>query len=107
MRIIRSLVGGGRNPEVLAAFRDSRCKSWVETIKAALVGNAREEHFFALTHSLELYDFCKAQIDACDRRLEAAVASLPVSPATGAQRLLDSLTALGPAEKVDEERYAA
>ena len=78
MRIIRAIVGGERDPEVLAAFRDIRCKSLLDTIKAALVGNDREEHVFALTQSLELYDFYKAQITACDRRLEAAVATLTV-----------------------------
>ena len=72
MRIIRAIVEGERDPEVLAAFRDVRCKCSMDTIKAALVGNDREEHVFALTQSLELYDFYKAQIEACDRRLEAA-----------------------------------
>ncbi len=78
MRIIRAIVAGERDPEVLAAFRDVRCRSSIDTIKAALVGNDREEHVFALTQSLELYDFCKAQIEACDRRLEAAVGALTV-----------------------------
>jgi hypothetical protein len=39
MRIIRAIVGGERDPEALAAFRDVRCKSSVDTIKASLVGN--------------------------------------------------------------------
>lgn len=34
------------------------------------------EHIFNLTQSLELYDFYKAQIAACDRKLEAAVGTL-------------------------------
>ena len=78
MRIIRAIVDGERDPDVLAAFRDIRCKSSVETIKAALVGNYRDEHVFALTQSIELYDFYKAQIEACDHRLEAAVGALRV-----------------------------
>jgi transposase len=78
MRIIRAIVGGERDPEALAAFRDARCKSSMDTIKAALVGNDREEHVFALTQSLELYDFYKVQIETCDRKLEAAVAALTV-----------------------------
>lgn len=76
MRIIRAIIGGERDPEALAAFRDVRCKSSMDTIKAALVGNDRAEHVFALTQSLELYDFYKARIAACDRRLEAAVGAL-------------------------------
>ena len=78
LRIIRAIVEGERDPEVLAAFRDVRCKSSLDTIKAALVGNDRAEHVFVLTQSLELYDFYKAQIETCDRRLEAAVGALTV-----------------------------
>jgi hypothetical protein len=44
MRIIRAIVGGERNPDVLATYRDVRCHSSTETIRAALVGNDREEH---------------------------------------------------------------
>ncbi len=78
MRIIRAIVVGERDPEVLAAFRDIRCKSSIDTIKAALVGNDRGEHVFALTQSLELYDFYKARIEDCDGKLEAAVAALTI-----------------------------
>ncbi len=52
----------------------------IDTIKSALVGNDRAEHIFALTQSLELYDFYKARIEDCDRRLETAVAALTVKP---------------------------
>jgi transposase len=78
MRIIRAIVAGERDPEVLAAFRDIRCRSSVEVIKAALVGNDRDEHIFALTQSLELYDVYQAKIEDCDRKLEVAVAALTV-----------------------------
>src|ERR1700677_4941214 len=54
MRIIRAIVAGERNPDVLATYRDVRCHSSIETIRAALVGNNRDEHVFALTQSLEL-----------------------------------------------------
>ena len=78
MRIIRAIVAGERDPEALAAFRDIRCHSSVEVIKAALVGNDRDEHIFALTQSLDLYDFYQTKIEDCDRKLEAAVAALTV-----------------------------
>ena len=45
------------------------------------MGNDRDEHVFALTQSLELYDFYQAKILDCDRRLEAAVSRLTVSAA--------------------------
>lgn len=78
MKIIRAIVAGERDPNVLAGYRDVRCKSSIDTIKAALVGNDRPEHVFALKQSLELYDFYKAQIAACDTKLEEAVSALTV-----------------------------
>lgn len=78
MRIIRAIVAGQRDPEVLAAYRDIRCHSSIDVIKAALVGNDRDEHIFALTQSLELYDVYQAKIEDCDRKLEVAVAALTV-----------------------------
>lgn len=65
MRIIRALVAGERDPEVLAAYRDVRCHSSIETIRAALVGNDRDEHIFALAQSLDLYDAYQAKIAEC------------------------------------------
>ena len=38
MRIIRALVGGERDLDILASYRDVRCHASVETIKAALNG---------------------------------------------------------------------
>ena len=76
MRIIRAIVAGERNPDVLATYRDVRCHSSVETIRAALVGNDRDEHVFALTQSLELYDTYQAKMLDCDRKLESLIAAL-------------------------------
>lgn len=81
MRIIRAIVAGERDPEVLATFRDIRCHSSTEVIRAALVGNDRDEHIFALTQSLDLYDFYHTKIEDCDRKLEGAVAALTVRAA--------------------------
>lgn len=81
MRIIRAIVAGERDPDVLAGFRDVRCHSSIETIRASLVGNDRDEHIFALTQSLDLYDFYHAKVAECDRKLEAAVAALAVRAA--------------------------
>ncbi|MGN7870367.1 hypothetical protein [Paracoccus sp. 22332] len=78
MRIIRAIVAGEHDPEVLAAFRDIRCHASAEVIKAALVGNDRDEHIFALSQSLDLYDLYQVKIEECDRKLEAAVAGLTV-----------------------------
>ena len=76
MRIIRAIVAGERDPDVLATYRDVRCHSSLETIRAALVGNDRDEHVFALTQSLELYDTYQAKILDCDRKLEFLMGAL-------------------------------
>jgi transposase len=76
MKVIRSIVAGERDLDVLASYRDVRCKASVETIKAALNGNDRSEHIFALTQSVELYDFYQSKMLECDRHLEATLATL-------------------------------
>lgn len=82
MRIIRAIVAGERDPDILAGFRDVRCHSSIETIRASLVGNDRDEHIFALTQSLDLYDFYQAKMLECDRKLEAAIAALEIKAAS-------------------------
>jgi len=76
MKIIRAIVAGERDLDVLASYRDVRCKASVETIKAAVNGNDRAEHVFALTQSVELYDFYQSKMLECDRHLEATLATL-------------------------------
>ncbi|NBY55095.1 MAG: IS110 family transposase [Betaproteobacteria bacterium] len=78
MKIVRAIVGGQRDPHVLANMRDVRCKASLETICAALVGNYRPEHVFTLTQALALYDFYQERIEACDRQIEHALAILNV-----------------------------
>lgn len=76
MRIIRAIVEGERTPHALAEMRDVRCRSSRETICAALSGNWREEHVFALTQALALFDFYQTKILECDRKLEASLKAL-------------------------------
>ena len=76
MRIIRAIVSGERDPTILASYRDVRCHSSVETVRRALVGNDREEHIFALTQGLELYDVYQTKVAACDKKIEAILRRL-------------------------------
>ena len=71
MRITRAIVSGERNPDVLATYRDCRCKNSVETIKKSLMGHYKEEQVFALKQALELYDFYRQKILECDQAIEA------------------------------------
>jgi transposase len=85
--IIRAIVARERDPAVLASYRDPRCHSSVETVRQALVGNMREEHIFALTQALELYDVYQAKVIACDRQIEAILKRLKTSAPPPANKL--------------------
>ncbi len=76
LTIIRAILAGERDPQVLAQHRDPRCKHSAEVIAKSLVGNYREEHLFALEQAVALYDTYQAQLAACDVRIEAYLAGL-------------------------------
>jgi transposase len=73
LRIIRAIVSGEQDPDVLAAMRDVRCRESLETIRAALVGNYQPEHIFALSQALQLFDAYQERTADCDRQLERAL----------------------------------
>jgi transposase len=87
MRIIRAIVAGERDPVILASYRDARCHASVETVRQALVGNDREEHVFALTQALELYDVYQAKVAACDGQIEAILTRLRSSATPPVEKL--------------------
>jgi transposase len=76
MRIIRAIKDGERDPSALARHRDPRCHASVDDIRAALSGNWREEHVFALGQALELYDAYQAKIVDCDAQIERVLGRL-------------------------------
>jgi transposase len=106
MRILRAMVAGNHDPAALAEFRDRRCKASLATITAALTGNYREEHLFALRQSLELYDFHRRQIEACDAQIEATLAQLNIDREAPAQPLPTVRHQGGPNEPRFEVRSA-
>jgi transposase len=77
MRIITAILDGERDPAVLAAFRDARCKNDEATIARALEGTWRDEHLFELSQARELYRAYQVKVTECDQRIEQAVANQP------------------------------
>lgn len=75
MRIIRAIISGERDPKILATYRDPRCKNTKEVIEKSLTGHYREEHVFALTQALELYDVYQEKIAACDAVIESKLST--------------------------------
>lgn len=84
MAIIRAILAGERDGDKLAALchagvKRSRCE-----VVQALEGNYRSEHIFTLRQAVEAYDFTQRQLEACDRVIEAEMATLPSRQASPA-----------------------
>lgn len=75
MLIIRAIVAGARDPQMLAQHRDPHCKRSLGEIAQSLTGNYRAEHVFALSQALALYDAYQTQVAACDEQIEQQLRS--------------------------------
>lgn len=82
LKIIRAIVAGERDPDVLAAMRDGRCRESVQTIRAAMVGNYQPEHVFALAQALALFDFYQERVADCDGQIERTLQLLCMDKVT-------------------------
>ena len=76
LTILRAVVAGEHDPQVLAQHRDPHCKATPDEIAGALTGHYRPEHLFVLQQNLELFDMCQAQLTACDGAIDATLQSL-------------------------------
>jgi len=76
LAIVRSILKGERDPERLATQRDHRCHASHAEIVAALTGNYRAEHLFALKQNFAAYEFLLRQIAECDSEIEAGLTTL-------------------------------
>lgn len=86
MAIIRAILGGERDPEVLVQHRSERCsKASLEEMKEALRGTYSEEQIFILKQSVVLWDFLQTQIKECDVKIEQALELIPTASAVEAK----------------------
>jgi len=77
MKIIKAIITGERDPQVLARQRDQRCHSSAATIAKSLLGNYREEHLFALSQAVSLYETYQAKIADCETAIARYLGSQP------------------------------
>jgi transposase len=70
MAILREIVSGERDAEVLARYRDPRCKKSQEEIIKSLAGHYQEPHLFTLKQELEFYDYFTLKIKETDEFIE-------------------------------------
>jgi transposase len=72
--IIRAIVAGERDPQVLARHRHGRVKASREQVVQALTGNWRQEHLFVLRQALGIYDDIAKHLVDCDAHLQTLFA---------------------------------
>lgn len=76
MAIVRQIVAGNHDPEVLAKHRDPRCRASETVVRDALRGNYKVEHLFTLQQALSLYDVFTEHISTCDKRIKDVLTEL-------------------------------
>ena len=77
MKIIKAIIAGERDPNVLALNRQKECRNSEQTIAKSLVGNFRHEHLFALKQAFELYETYQAKIAECEAAIIKHLGSQP------------------------------
>jgi len=71
MAILEAILAGERDPFKLAALRHPMCKNDEAAIAAALQGNWREDHLFALKQAVDTYHFFREKLREVDEQIEA------------------------------------
>ena len=69
LAIIEAILGGERDPQVLAKLRDWRVRASEEIVAKSLVGDYRREHLFTLRQSVAAYRQCQQLIAECDQEI--------------------------------------
>jgi transposase len=88
-KILRAIIAGEREPQVLAQMKNVRIHASSEEIAKSLHGNWRTEHLFALKQALALFDFYSTQLGECDGEIEQQLQRLQAhdgEPAKGKKR---------------------
>ena len=88
-KILRAIVAGERDAQVLAAMKNARIHASVDEIAKSLQGNWRTEHLFALQQALDAFDFIATQLAQCDQQTELQLQRLHAhdgEPAEGKKR---------------------
>lgn len=87
LAIIDAILGGERDPVVLARLRHERIKASEEVIAKSLVGDYRAEHLFTLRQSVRAYRSYQTLIDDCDAEIRRCLDEFkPPTEAAGTER---------------------
>ena len=66
MRILRAIIQGEKDPDILVLNCNKRLRNPLTVIKKSLEGNYTTENLFVLEQAVELYDYYQEQITGCD-----------------------------------------
>jgi transposase len=75
LAILDAILGGERDPAVLAGLRDPHVKASEETLRKSLEGNWDPAQMVVLGQRLSLYRSHREQIDKCDLEIEKLLAA--------------------------------
>jgi hypothetical protein len=75
MAIVQAILGGERDPKVLAALADPQVKAPREVIAKSLPGNGRDELLWVLQQEVEMYRMYQERMRAGDLRLQGHLKS--------------------------------
>ncbi len=85
-KILRAIVAGERDGQVLVAMKNVRVRASADEIAKSPQGNWRTEHLFALKQALDAFDFVGTQLSQGDQQIELQLQRLQVhdgEPAKG------------------------
>ena len=88
--MLAALIGGQRDPKVLAQLARSRMRSKISQLEEAFVGHFTDHHAFLLSRMLARIDAISADIAALDARIEEQIA-----PFDDAVARLDEISGIG------------
>lgn len=78
MDIIRAILAGERDPEVLASYRSMKVKKSEEEIIASLTGYYKKDQLYLLKSNYELYLFFTGKLEEIDTQIEELLKEFPL-----------------------------
>jgi hypothetical protein len=107
-RIITAILTGERDPQVLSALADKRCKRSKEEIALSLEGTWDADHLFELRQSYELYKIYQGMVEECDKEIERLLAGFVSRIDTDKVEMMRAKKRIGKKNAVafDVESYA-
>ena len=70
MKMVKAIIEGERDPQILCTLCDPRIKASHEEIIKSLQGIWKEEYLFMLEQAVENYEFLQKQIKSCEEKIQ-------------------------------------